>query len=134
MGIGLPEYDLALRTYRQRRWKRTEVGWAQDCIWAAWLGLTDESMSFTEWQFQDIFRCPGGFAYEEAARNPQAPTLPLVPSMQGMGTSVCVLYEMICQDRNGKLLLLPAWPRDVPFSVCMYTASGGRTEIGRAHV
>ncbi len=129
LGWGAPDYDLALRTYQNRQWKRLDVGWSLDCIWAARLGLTEEARSYADWQFPTIVRFPGGLCYEESpARNDQ-PTLPVLPSMQGMGNGVCPLFEMICQERGDHLLLLAAWPEEVPFRMALYTALSGRLEL-----
>jgi alpha-L-fucosidase 2 len=129
MGVDLPDYDLALRTYRQRKWQKLNLGWDLDAIWAARLGLTDEAVDLAKWQITNTIRCPGGFSFEAGPVHPENTYLPLMPSMQGMGNTVCALYEMICQDRGNELLLLPAWPINIAFSIAIYTASGGRVEI-----
>jgi len=130
LGVGMPEYDIALRSYRGRLWKNRRTGWPLDCIWAARLGLTDEVLSdYDAIHFPATLRCPGGFSYEGGPTWPEEPSLPLYPSMQGMGASVCHLYEMICQDRPDGILVLPAWPRDKPLRMAMYSAVAGRVEI-----
>ena len=55
--------------------------------------------------------------------------MPLYPSMQGMGASVCHLYEMVCQDRGDGILVLPARPRNKPLRMAVYSAVAGRVEI-----
>ena len=60
---------------------------------------------------------------------PQEKTLPVLPSMQGMGTSVVHIYEMVCQDMDGYILLLPAWPADKFLRIAMYSSLAGRVEI-----
>jgi hypothetical protein len=130
LGVGMPEYDIALRSYRGRLWKNVRDGWNLDCIWAARLGLTEEVLrDYDAIHFPATLRSPGGFSYECAPTWPEEPSLPLYPSMQGMGASVCHLYEMICQDRDDGILLLPAWPRDKPLRMAMYSAVAGRVEI-----
>lgn len=128
-GVGLPGYELALRTWKKRLWKRQPCGWALDCIWAACLGLTEEAMTFSEWLLPSIVRFPCGLCREVSPVRLEEPSLPILPSMQGMGNAVCALYEMICQDRIDELLLLPAWPRDAAFRMTLFTVRGGRTEI-----
>ncbi len=128
-GADKPEYDLALRSFEGRAWKRINSGWHLDGIWAACLGMTDEAYSLAKEQIQNTIRCPGGFSYEEAPADPTVPYLPYYPSMQGMGNTVCALYEMLCHDNGNELLILPAWPKDISVSAVIYTASGGRTEI-----
>lgn len=128
--IGQPDYELARRSYHHRTWKNQGHGWDLDVIWAARLGLTDEVLrAYNESYFTATLRCPGGFSYEGSPTWPEEPTLPLYPSMQGMGASVCHLYEMVCQDRRDGILVLPAWPRDKPLRMAMYSAVAGRVEI-----
>jgi hypothetical protein len=130
LGVGMPEYDIALRSYQGRKWKNLRHGWSQDCIWAARLGLTDEVLrDYDATHFPATLRCPGGFSYEAGPTWPEEAALPLYPSMQGMGTSVCHLYEMVCQDRGDSILVLPAWPLDKPLRMAMYSAVAGRVEI-----
>ena len=89
-GIGLPNYQLALRSYQNRLWKNGRDGWNLDVIWAARLGLTDELLkAYDEIHFPATVRCPGGFSFEGSPTWPEEPTLPLYPSMQGMG-GVCL--------------------------------------------
>ena len=129
-GVGLPDYELALRSYRHRMWKNLRHGWSLDVIWAARLGMTDEVLkAYDEVHFPATLRCPGGFSYEAGPTWPEESALPRFPSMQGMGASVCHLYEMVCQDRRDGILLLPAWPRDKPLRMAMYSSVAGRIEI-----
>lgn len=128
-GLGKPDYELALNTYKNRKNQNWANGWNLDCIWAACLGLADEAAAFTEWQFPTILKCPGGFSFETAPTHPEYESLPMTPSMQGMGNSVCALYEMLCHDNDGELLLLPGWPAENAVSAAFYTASAGRVEI-----
>lgn len=130
LGVGMSKYDIALRSYQGRLWKNGRNGWALDCIWAARLGLTEEVLKdYDAIHFPATLRSPGGFSYEAAPTWREEPSLPLYPSMQGMGTSVCHLYEMICQDRGDGILVLPAWPPDKPLRMAMYSAVAGRVEI-----
>lgn len=122
-------YELALRTYKNRFWKNLDTGWALDCIWAARLGLTEEAKEFSKWQFPTIVRFPGGLCFEDSPARKDMPELSVLPSMQGMGNLVCPLFEMICQERNGYLLLLPAWDEAIPFKAAFYTALAGRVEL-----
>ncbi len=128
-GLGREGYELALRSFRGRYWVRLNTGWQLDGIWAACLGLREEACQLACEQIENTIRCPGGFSFEEASMDPLVPTLPYYPSMQGMGNTVCALYEMLCHDNGDELIVLPAWPKDIPVSAVMYTASGGRTEI-----
>jgi hypothetical protein len=127
---GVSDYNMALRTYRGRAWKNFTLGWCLDVIWAARLGLTDEVLhDYETIHFPATVRCPGGFSYEAAVTWSQDPNLPLVPSMQGMGTSVCHIYEMVCQDQTAGIYVLPAWPLDRPLSIALYSTTAGRVEI-----
>jgi len=129
LGVGMPDYDIALRSYRGRKWKNLRHGWCLDVIWAARLGLTDEVLSdYDTIHFPTTLRSPGGFSFETAATWGDG-KLPVYPSMQGMGTSVCHIYQMVCQDRGDGILLLPAWPRDKPLRMAMYSSVAGRVEI-----
>jgi hypothetical protein len=79
--------------------------------------------------FPATVRCPGGFSFEESPTVPQERTIPQIPSMQGMGTSVCHIYEMVCREQDGAILLLPAWPLDKALRIALYSPLAGRLEI-----
>jgi hypothetical protein len=92
--------------------------------------LTDEVLrDYDTIHFPATVRSPGGFSYETASTWSQEPALPLIPSMQGMGASVCHLYEMVCQDQAEGIYVLPAWPQDRALSMALYSARAGRVEI-----
>ncbi|MHB9023491.1 MAG: DUF5703 domain-containing protein [Armatimonadota bacterium] len=130
LGIGMPNFAAALRTYRGRVWKNLTDGWNLDVIWAARLGLVDEVLhDYDTLHFPSTVRSPAGFSFETAPTWPEEPSLPLYPSMQGMGASVCHIYEMVCQDCLEAVRVLPAWPVDTPVSMAMYSANAGRIEI-----
>ena len=127
---GKGDYATALRTYRQRLWKNNLVGWELDVIWSARLGLLDETLkTYENTRFADSLRLAGGLSYEASPTFTEQPSLPLYPSMQGMGANICHLYEMICRDVDDGIVVLPAWPMDKPLCAALYSSNAGRVEI-----
>jgi hypothetical protein len=81
---------------------RSYIGWKQDNIWAACLGLTDEASRLTQsklhngpWRFP-AFWGPG---YDWA------------PDHNWGGSGMIGLQEMLMQEANGKIYIFPAWPK-----------------------
>ena len=119
-GLGRPDLDVAIKTYQQDSLAlkfRSHVGWKQDNIWAACLGLTDEARRLTELKLADgPYRFPAFWG----------PGYDWSPDHNWGGSAMIGLQEMLLQEKpDGELLLFPAWPRewDVHFRL---HASGGR--------
>lgn len=105
-GVGLPELELARRTYAQRAVKE-HWGWQQDAIFAANLGLTDEARRIVTTNFSrkhDGSRFPGFYG----------PNYDWVPDQDHPNVTSRALQEMAVQYVRDTVYLLPAWPLDWP--------------------
>ena len=118
-GVGRPDLDVARRTYQEDSLAvkfRSHVGWKQDNIWAACLGLTDEAARLAQLKLADgPYRFPAFWG----------PGFDWSPDHNWGGSAMIGLQEMLLQeDASGRLHLFPAWPRqwDVRFRL---QASGG---------
>ncbi len=121
--------DTALRSYRERLFQHHWDGWNLDVVFAASLGLRDEVAGWSGEHFAHTFVLPCGLARETAPTNPAAPAMPESPSLQGMGTGVIPMLEMLLQDYPGQLVVLPCWPENVPVSFVLYSPHAGRVQV-----
>ncbi len=103
-GIGKPELDVATRTFERRDFKNSS-GWMQDETQAAYLGLA-----------QTAAECLAGRAKNkhDESRFPAfwGPNFDWMPDQDHGGNLVMGLQTMILQSDDGKIRLLPAWPKD----------------------
>lgn len=119
--LNSPLYKLALNTYQCDSIalkNRTYIGWKQDNIWAACLGLTDDAYSLTMQKLADgPFRFPAFWG----------PGYDWMPDHNWGGSAVIGLEEMLLQENpvTGELLILPAWPKDKDIHFKLH-ATGGR--------
>ncbi len=112
-GIGKPDIETALNT-----WKydpdaikfRSYVGWKQDNIFAARLGLTEEAANLTTQKLKDSGRRFPAF---------WGPGFDWVPDHNWGGSGMIGLQEMLMQVNGDKIYLFPAWPKewDVEFKL-----------------
>ena len=79
--------------------------------------------------FDWTFVLPCGLARETAPENPQRPGIPESPSLQGLGTGVIPVLEMLLQDYPDELIVLPCWPDRVPVDFTLYSPYAGRVEV-----
>ena len=103
-GVGRPELDLALETWKQRGNKRTG-GWQQDAIQAAMLGLTDEAKTYVTENYSQTapgFRFPAMWG----------PNYDWIPDQDHGCVPMTAMQSMLLQPVGDKLLLLPAWPKE----------------------
>jgi hypothetical protein len=121
--------DCAMRSYRERLWQHHRDGWNLDVAFAACLGLQDEVGQWHDRHFDWTFVLPCGLARETAPENPQRPGIPESPSLQGMGTGVIPVLEMLLQDYPDELIVLPCWPADVAVEFTLYSPYAGRVEV-----
>jgi len=105
-GIGRPGLDTAINTY----WHdpdllkfRSHVGWKQDNIFAARLGLTAEAAHYTSLKLQDSGRRFPAF---------WGPGFDWVPDHNWGGSGMIGLQEMLLQTVGDTIYVLPAWPAD----------------------
>ena len=112
-GVGRPDLDIARNTYLNDTLAvqfRSHVGWKQDAIWAACLGMTDEAEQLITKKLADgRHRFPAFFG----------PGFDWTPDHNWGGSGMIALQEMLMQEADGKIYLFPAWPRkwDVSFKL-----------------
>ena len=110
-GVGRPDLDVARNTYYNDSLAvkfRSHVGWKQDAIWAACLGLTEDAEQLIVQKLADgPHRFPAFWG----------PGYDWTPDHNWGGSGMIALQEMLLQEVEGKLLLFPAWPKqwDVRF-------------------
>ena len=105
-GVGRPGHEIARNIY----WHgdhamefRSHVGWKQDLIWAACLGLTDEAARLLRLKLHDgPHRFPAFWG----------PGYDWTPDHNWGGSAMIGLQEMLLQEVDSRLYLFPAWPRD----------------------
>ncbi|QDH79010.1 hypothetical protein FKX85_08160 [Echinicola soli] len=105
-GIGKPDLQTAINT-----WKydpdaikfRSHIGWKQDNIFAARMGLTDEAAKFTLRKMGDSERRFPAF---------WGPGFDWVPDHNWGGSGMIGMQEMLLQTDDKKIYLFPAWPKD----------------------
>jgi hypothetical protein len=83
---------------------RSHIGWKQDNIWAARLGLKEEAWKYTSLKLQNSGRRFPAF---------WGPGFDWVPDHNWGGSGMIGLQEMLLQDDEKQILLLPAWPKDI---------------------
>lgn len=106
-GMGREGLDIARNTYLKDPHAlkmRTHIGWKQDNIWAACLGLTDDAARLNLEKFADgPYRFPAFWD----------PGYDWAPDCNRGGSAMIGLQEMLLQESpEGKLLLFQAWPSE----------------------
>ena len=103
-GVGRPDIDVARRTYEGDSLAvkfRSHVGWKQDAIWAACLGLTDEAARLVQLKLGDgPHRFPAFWG----------PGFDWTPDHNWGGSGMIAMQEMLLQEVDNKIYLFPAWP------------------------
>jgi hypothetical protein len=112
-GVGKPGLDTALNTWRYDTSVikfRSHIGWKQDNIWAARLGLTEEAWRLTSLKLQNSERRFPAF---------WGPGFDWVPDHNWGGSGMIGLQEMLLQTDGQRILLFPAWTKqkDVHFKL-----------------
>jgi hypothetical protein len=137
-GIGKPDLEIGLETYKRRENKRTG-GWQQDAIQAALLGQTADAKSFL---LQNITteNLMGG-ANEKAKRLDSrfpafwGPNFDWIPDQCNGSVILSTLQYMLMQTDGKKIILLPSWPKDWNASFKLHapyqTTVEGRVENGK---
>ena len=105
-GVGRPGLDTAINTYKYDtdvvRF-RSYIGWKQDNIFAARLGLTSEAASLTVKKLADGPRRFPAF---------WGPGFDWTPDHNWGGSGMVGLQEMLLQTDGKKIFLFPAWPAE----------------------
>ncbi len=105
-GVGKPGLDTALNTWRFDTNVvkfRSHIGWKQDNIWAARLGLTNEAWELNEKKMADAPKRFPAF---------WGPGFDWTPDHNWGGSGMIGLQEMLMQTDGKRILLFPAWPKD----------------------
>ncbi|MFV0366411.1 MAG: DUF5703 domain-containing protein [Mangrovibacterium sp.] len=106
-GVGKPELDLALNVWKYDpdcQKFRSHVGWKQDAIFAARLGLTAEADSLMRLKLKDAdTRFPAFWG----------PGFDWTPDHNWGGSGMIAVQEMLVQEAEGKIYLFPAWDKSV---------------------
>jgi hypothetical protein len=112
-GVGRPGLDTAINTYKYDTDAirfRSYIGWKQDNIFAARLGLTAEAATLTVKKLADGPRRFPAF---------WGPGFDWTPDHNWGGSGMIGLQEMLLQSDGKKIYLFPAWPAawDVHFKL-----------------
>ncbi|WP_229755245.1 DUF5703 domain-containing protein [Hymenobacter cavernae] len=105
-GLGKAGLDTARNTYlydADVQKFRSHIGWKQHNIFAARLGLTQETAELTVQKLQDSGRRFPAF---------WGPGYDWTPDHNWGGSGMIGLQEMLLQTDGRKIFLLPAWPKD----------------------
>ncbi|MEL0456041.1 DUF5703 domain-containing protein [Flavobacteriaceae bacterium SZ-1-7] len=131
-GLGKPNLEVAQNTYfldEDLLKFRSHVGWKQDNIMAARLGLTEEASKYTLLKMANSGRRFPAF---------WGPGFDWVPDHNWGGSGMIGMQEMLLQEANGKILLFPAWPKNwnVHFKLhaTQNTTVEARLENGRVSI
>ena len=137
-GVGKPDLEIGLETYKRRENKRTG-GWQQDAIQAALLGQTADAKSFL---LQNVTteNLMGGAT--EKAKRPDSrfpafwgPNFDWIPDQCNGSVILSTLQYMLLQTDGKKIFLLPAWPKEWNASFKLHapyqTTVEGRVENGK---
>ena len=103
-GVGRPDLDVARDSYA-RRDNRHNMGWCQDSIQAACLGLGQEAgrlVAARAGQINREYRFPAMWG----------PNFDWVPDQDHGNNILTTLQFMLVQHEGDKIRLLPAWPKD----------------------
>ena len=118
-GVERDNLQLAVDTYWHDPYSkefRSHVGWKQDCIWAACLGLTDEAARLIQLKMGNgPHRFPAFWG----------PGFDWTPDHNWGGSGMIAMQEMLMQEVDGKIVLFPSWPKHWDVSFRMH-ANGGR--------
>lgn len=112
-GVGKPDLQTAINTYQYDTDAlkfRSYIGWKQDNIFAADLGLTDEAARLNTLKLKNSGRRFPAF---------WGPGFDWVPDHNWGGSGMIGLQEMLLQTDGKKIYLFPAWPKtwDVHFKL-----------------
>ncbi|WP_127586731.1 DUF5703 domain-containing protein [Paenibacillus koleovorans] len=116
--IGSGAEEIGRRTFTARRVKRA-VGWQQDGIQAAWLGLAEEAWQDIASRFGTPFgRFPGFYG----------PNYDWVPDQDHGAAAMMALQSMLLQTRGDAIYVLPAWPSEQPVRFKLHAGRGTTVE------
>ncbi len=129
-GVGKPGLDTALNTYLYdtlvQKFK-SPIGWKQDNIWAANLGLVNDAWSLTASKLKNGNKRFPAF---------WGPGFDWLPDHNWGGSGMIGLQDMLLQNIGDKILLFPAWPKnfDVHFKLNAYYNTTVEAELKNGKV
>ncbi len=122
-GVGRPDIEVARNTYLNDTLAlkfRSHMGWKQDAIWAACLGLTDEACRLITLKLADgPHRFPAFWG----------PGYDWTPDYNWGGSGMIALQEMLVQEVGDSILLLPAWPKEWDVRFRLHISRGTVVEV-----
>lgn len=103
-GVGKPDIETARNTW-EARLNKSNMGWQQDDIQAAHLGLTEEAKKLVQTRFA---------AKHLGSRFPAfyGPNFDWIPDQDHSNNGVNALQSMLLQSDGDRILLFPAWPKE----------------------
>ncbi|TDO77265.1 hypothetical protein EV143_10425 [Flavobacterium chryseum] len=122
-GVGKPDLQTALNTWKYDTDAikfRSHIGWKQDNIFAARLGLTVEAAKYTLLKMSNSERRFPAF---------WGPGFDWVPDHNWGGSGMIGMQEMLLQEANGKIYIFPAWPKDWNVHFKLYAAQNTTVEV-----
>ncbi len=104
VALGRPDVDQAVLALNHR-WDRGHIGWRQDDLFMAYLGLTDETRKAI------VSRAR---RHDASSRFPAfwGPNYDWTPDQCHGGVLCTTLQSMLLQTDGKRIFLLPAWPKD----------------------
>jgi len=126
-GLGKPGLDTALNTWKYDTDAirfRSYIGWKQDNIFAARLGLTGEAASLTTKKLANSGRRFPAF---------WGPGFDWTPDLNWGGSGAIGLQEMLLQTDDKKILLFPAWPKEWDVHFKLYAPYSTTVEATLQH-
>jgi hypothetical protein len=121
-GIGLPDLDLMRDTFLHavpKQYREHHAAWTQGLIHYARLGMTDDA------QRHIILKLKNG-PHRFPAFWPQ--DIDWVPDHNWGGCGMIGLQEMLMQTHDGKIRLLPTWPREWDVDFKLHAPGGTAVE------
>jgi hypothetical protein len=105
-GVGKSDLETALNTWKYDADAikfRSYIGWKQDNIFSARLGLTEEAKKYNLLKMSNSDRRFPAF---------WGPGFDWVPDHNWGGSGMIGMQEMLLQEADGKIYLFPAWPKE----------------------
>jgi len=122
-GIGKPDLKVAQNTYfldEDVLKFRSHIGWKQDNIFAARLGLNEEAAKYTLLKMADSGRRFPAF---------WGPGFDWVPDHNWGASGMIGMQDMLLQEANGKIYLFPAWPKDWNVHFKLHASNNTTVEV-----
>ncbi|MBS1512899.1 MAG: hypothetical protein JST86_18800 [Bacteroidetes bacterium] len=122
-GVGKPGLDTALNTWNYDTSVikfRSYIGWKQDNIWAACLGLTKDAWELTSQKLQNSGRRFPAF---------WGPGFDWTPDHNWGGSGMIGLQEMLLQENEKQILILPSWPKQMDIHFKLHATGNTTVEV-----